>query len=105
MKLKTKILLLVLLPILIIGAATYIVGSIRITSVTKDIVRNELEGIAELTRDDCSLPSGNAFFGKAYPNQAFCAQAKLLLCCVTAALSLHSMKTTFSTLLSQYDPL
>ena len=33
MKLKTKILLLVLLPILIIGAATYIVGSIRITSV------------------------------------------------------------------------
>lgn len=62
MKLKTKILLLVLLPILIIGAATYIVGSIRITSVTKDIVRNELEGIAELTRDDCSLPSGNAFF-------------------------------------------
>lgn len=62
MKLKTKILLLVLLPIVIIGAATYIVGSIRITSVTKDIVQKELEAMAELVRDDCSLPSGNAFY-------------------------------------------
>lgn len=62
MKLKAKILLLVLLPILIIGAASYIVGSVRITSVVKDIVHKELEAMAELVRDDCSLPSGNAFF-------------------------------------------
>lgn len=62
MKLKAKILLLVLLPILIIGTATYIVGSVRITSVVKDIVHKELEAMAELVRDDCSLPSGNAFF-------------------------------------------
>ena len=57
MKLKTKILLLVLGPLIVLGVMTFAVGSAKITEVMKAVIENDLEGFAEQARGSLMLDS------------------------------------------------
>ena len=60
MKLKGKILLLVLVPLMVLGVLTFMVGGTKISQAMKEIIENDLEGFAEQARGSLMLSSADA---------------------------------------------
>lgn len=62
MKLRMKMTIMAVLPLLVLCVATLLLGADKINSVTKDIARHGLEGVAYSTRADISVGKGNEYW-------------------------------------------
>jgi len=61
MKLRTKIILLAVAPLVIMALAIYVLGSVRITTVVKGIVEKDLKAAVILVEESISFSEGNQY--------------------------------------------